>query len=125
MTIWSIVLGVMRILDFPLRGFAIVSLTLLVAAGAQFLFRRMHHPYFASMAAGVAFVAIAEPLLRWWQGSNVSLDPVTLLFGAAYGLVAGVCIRIPIALAAAIRFRRREQSILGSPLATPPDPPVR
>ena len=110
-TVWSIVLGVMRILGFPLRGFVIAFLILLTVAFLQFLFRRVHHPYIVSIAAGISFVVIAEPLLRWHQGLPVSLDPVLLLLGATYGLVAGLCVRIPIKLAAAIRSRRREQSI--------------
>ncbi len=87
-TLWAILLAGMRMLNFPLRGYAVISILLLGVGVGLFVFRRFGRPLSVSMTCGVVLTILGTLILQVVQGRPIHLEFGLVVYGAAYGFFA-------------------------------------
>ncbi len=87
-TFWALLLTIMRIVNFPQRGYFGVSFLLLGVGAGLFVFRSLGRPLTISIASGVLFSTFGEWIILVFEGNPLHFDFGFVIFGAAFGFFA-------------------------------------
>lgn len=97
-TVWAVLLGAMRLADFPPRGYVNLSASLIVVGMSLWWFRRRHQPFRVAICAGIVLAVCGELISRAYHGLPLEFPALGLLSGGialggfAFFVIDGVLI---------------------------------